>query len=234
MYTPILYSLILFFSFFSSEPTLKERVSFKKNPDQFAKYSSPQLIEVSSAFNSAPELSPFFNFLKAKYHLNTAIETGTFKGSTTTLFARLFDTVHTIEISESTFQEAKETLKPYENIQCHLGSSEKVLSNILPSVKGKPVLFYLDAHWQEHWPLLEELEEISKTHRDNCIIVVDDIKVPGKNSIPYDKYGEHECSHEYMKTQLDKVFSEYTYHYVIPKSASSRAKFVAIPKKWQK
>ncbi len=233
MSTPILYSLLLFFSFFSSEPTLKEIVDFKKKPDQFSQYSSPQLLEVSSAFNSAPELSPFFNFLKKKYHIDTAIETGTFKGSTTTLFARLFDHVHTIEISAPAYQTAKETLKPYENIHCHLGSSEKVLSEILPSVKGKPVLFYLDAHWEEHWPLRQELEEISKTHRDNCIIVVDDIKVPGKKRIPYDKYGENECSHEYIKTELDKVFSEYTFHYIIPKSVNSRAKFVAIPKKWQ-
>ncbi len=162
MNTPILYSLFLFFSFFSFAPTLKERVNFKKNPDQFAKYSSPQLMEVSSAFNNAPELSSFFNYLKGKYHIDTAIETGTFKGGTTTLFGRLFDEVHTIEVLESAYQEAKETLKTHENIHCHLGSSEKVLRSLLPSVQGKPVLFYLDAHWEEHWPLLEELEEISK------------------------------------------------------------------------
>jgi hypothetical protein len=32
---------------------------------------------------------------------------------------------------------------------------------------------------------------------------------------------------------LKKVFSDYTVHYLIPKHLSSRAKFIAIPKKWQ-
>jgi len=227
-------ALLLFFSFFSNEPTLKEHVNFKKNPNEFARYSSPKLMEVSSAFNNAPELSSFFNYLKGKYKIETAIETGTYKGSTTALFGRLFERVDTIEISEPTYRAAKETLKPYENIHCHQGSSEKILREILPSVQGKPVLFYLDAHWEEHWPLLQELEEIGKTHRDNCIIVIDDIKVPGKGSIPFDKYGDIECSYDYIKNKLDEVFSEYTFHYVIPKSVQSRAKFVAIPKKWQK
>lgn len=230
MSSPFLSSLLLFFSFFSSEPILKEVIDFKKEAGQFSKYASPQLTEITAAFNNAPELSSFFNYLKRKYHIDTVIETGTFKGDTTALFGRLFDRVYTIEISEPMYLTAKETLKPYENIQCYLGSSEKILKEILPSMQGSTILFYLDAHWEDHWPLLEELEEISKTHRDHCIIVIDDIKVPGKKNIPYDKYGEHECSYEYIKTQLDKVFSDYSFHYVLPKERSSRAKFVAICK----
>lgn len=208
-------------------------IHFKKEAKQFKKYSSPELMGFNEAFNHAPELSSFFNYLKTKYHIDTAIETGTFQGNTTALFGRLFDQVHTIEIVEGTYNAAKDALKSYDNIHLHLGSSEKVLKDLLPSVKGKPVLFYLDAHWQDHWPLLEEIQEIGKTHKDNCIIVIDDIKVPGKKKFPYDAYGDHECSHEYVKEKLDEVFTDYTFHYILPKSVHSRAKFVAIPKKWQ-
>ena len=229
---PIL--MLLFFSFFFSEKPLQETVNFKRIPDQFKKYSSPELQELDAAFNHAPELSSFFNYLKAKYHIDTAIETGTYQGSTTALFGRLFDEVHTIEIAEDTYNATKDALKSYANIHCHLGSSEKVLKELLPTVKGKPVLFYLDAHWLDHWPLLEELQEIAKTHKDNCIVVIDDIKVPGKKKFPFDAYGNHECSHEYVKENLGEVFTDYTFHYILPKSVHSRAKFVAIPKKWQK
>lgn len=185
------------------------------------------------AFNNAPEFIPFFEVLKQTYKIDVAVETGTFKGSTTVAFALLFDQVHTIEIAESTYQSSKEALQRYANISCYLGSSEKVLKEILPSLADKRVLFYLDAHWNEHWPLLEELAEISKTHKDNCIVVVDDFKVPNRKDIPYDAYGKHECSYEYIRSELSKIFTDYHFHFLIPKTAACRAKFVAIPKKWE-
>lgn len=186
-----------------------------------------------SAFNNAPEIGAFVAYLKRNFSIDVAIETGTCSGSSTVFFSLLFNEVHTMEIVEEFYKGACTNLRFCNNVICHLGSSEKILAELLPSLKGKPILFYLDAHWQ-YWPLLDELEEISKTHRDNCIIIVDDFKVPGRKDIPYDSYNNHECSYEYIKDQLDKVYSEYTYHYVIPKNKHSRAKFVAIPKKWSK
>ena len=184
------------------------------------------------AFNFAPEITPVFAFLKYQYHIDTVVETGTFLGSTTLLFALLFDNVHTIENNINYYQHSKERLQKFSNVQCHLGSSEEILKGLLPSLKGKPVIYYLDAHWNEFWPLLSEIEEIGKTHKDNCIIVIDDFKVPGRSDIPYDAYGTSECSYEYIEKSMSEIFSSYEYYYVIPDSPSSRAKFVAIPTKW--
>lgn len=184
------------------------------------------------AFNYAPELAPFFAHLQHLYNIDAVVETGTLFGSTTIVFSSLFDEVHTIEIDNSLFTKANTRFQTFPNVKCHLGSSEKVFKELLPTLKGKRALFYLDAHWQNHWPLLEELEEISKTHKDNCIIVIDDFKVPGRRDIPHDYYNQHECSLEYAKKQLDKVFSSYIYHFLIPRSKLSRAKFIAIPKNW--
>jgi predicted O-methyltransferase YrrM len=185
------------------------------------------------AFNYAPELLPFFATLKRDYQIETAVETGTFRGGTTVAFSLLFDNVHTIEIVESTYQSAKAALGPYPNVTCHLGSSEKVLRDILPSIEGQRTLFYLDAHWESYWPLLAEIEEISKTHKDNCIIVIDDFKVPGRKDIHYDAYGTNECSYEYVQSQLYKVFTDYSIHYLIPRKVECRAKLVVIPKQWK-
>ena len=224
---------LLFLSLFFSEKPLREVINFNKKPDQYKEYRVPELMELTKAFNHAPELSPFFNYLKTKYKITTVVETGTYQGNTTALFSRLFDQVHTIEIAESVLQITKEALKSSSNIHFHLGSSEKVLTNLLPTIKGQPVLFYLDAHWADHWPLREELLEIAKTHKDNCIVVIDDIKVPFKKNYPHDFYGEHECSYEYVKDQLAQVFTNYTVHYVLPKHSNSRAKLVVLPKKWK-
>lgn len=185
------------------------------------------------AFNSAPELISFFAKLKRDHKINVAIETGTFIGSTTAALSLLFNQVHTIELEKDTFERALTNLKNFSNVHCHLGSSEQVLDQLLPTLDNQRVLFYLDAHWREYWPLLAELEEIAETHKDHCIIIIDDFKVPSRPEISYDAYGSHECSYEYIQSTLDKVFTDYSYFYLIPKNIHSRAKFVAIPKKWR-
>lgn len=183
-------------------------------------------------FNIAVELEPYFYYLKKYFDLDVAVETGTWQGETTKFLGFLFDEVHTIEVDVDTFNSTLVKLRPYRNIDMHYGDSGILLHSLLPTLKDKRVLFYLDAHWFDNWPLLQELEEIGRTHRDNCIVVIDDFKVPGRPDIPYDAYNPHECSYEYIKATLNQVFSDYVYYYVIPKDVNSRAKFVGIPKSW--
>ncbi len=183
----------------------------------------------NSAFNGAREMAPFFEMLKKVYQITTVIETGTYQGGTTAFFARTFDEVHTIDISPTFLTQSKENLSSLSNIQFHLGSSEKILTQILPALKDRFVLFYLDAHWKKYWPLLDEIEEINKTHHQRCIIVIDDIKVPGRADIPYDAYKKHECSFEYVKAKIEKTFDNYTTLYLLPAHVNSRAKLVIIP-----
>jgi predicted O-methyltransferase YrrM len=183
----------------------------------------------AAAFNSAPELTSLFAFLKKEYGIDTVVETGTCKGNTTILFSFLFDDVHTIEVNPEYYRHSSNVLKSFPNVRCYLGSSEKVLKSLLPQLQHKPVLFYLDAHWNEYWPLLDEIEQIGKTHRDNCIIVIDDAKVPGRNDIKYEAHGDRECSLEYIESKLKEVSSSYTVHWIIPRTKHSRAKLMIIP-----
>ncbi len=191
------------------------------------------LADEYSPFNGAIEFGPYFEYLRNTYNIDTAVETGTWQGETTAFLGLLFNEVHTMEINTEVFQKSLNKLRVYPTIECHYGNSPDILRQILPGLKDKPVLFYLDAHWLSDWPLLEELQVISQTHRDNCIIVVDDFKVPNRPDIPYDAYGNHECSYEYIKKGLRSAFTAYNYYYLIPKSVNARAKFVAIPKKWR-
>jgi hypothetical protein len=182
------------------------------------------------AFNFSPELTPFFKLLQKEYEVPIAIETGTYDGRTTTILARLFDKVHTIEILNS---DIDHRLAYFPNVYCHFGDSSKVLPQLLSSCEKDRVFFYLDAHGGESdWPLLGELIAISNTHKDNCIIVIDDFKVPDRPDFGYDKYGEDECCYEYIQECLSKIFTECECCIVVPRLPSGRAKFVAFPKKW--
>lgn len=187
-----------------------------------------------AGFNKAPDIGIFIDCLKKDYEIDVAIETGTCRGDTARFLCSSFNEVHTMEISSDYFQEARTALQDCPNAHCYLGSSEKVLAQILPSLKDRRAIFYLDAHWNDYWPLLDELNEISKTHRDNCIIVIDDFKVPGRREISYDQYGSHSCSYKYIKEELSKLYTHYDFYYLIPKNIASRAKFIAIPRAWQK
>jgi len=186
-----------------------------------------------SPFNYAPELIPYFFYLKNQFQLSAAVETGTWKAETTKCLAFLFDQVHTIELQASFFTDACETLSNDLNTHVHFGNSAEVLQKILPELSSSRTLFYLDAHWFSYWPLLDELNAIATTHKDNCIIVIDDVKVPGRSDIPYDVYHEiDECSYKYVEEALALIYSSYEYFYVIPNSVYSRAKLVIIPSSW--
>ncbi len=216
-------------------PEFIEAEKFNLVLDQYTTSTPPQAwTEGSSSFNQAPELIPFFVFLQQEYGIQAVVETGTFRGETTALFAVLFNEVHTIEIAETQYHVSKNALSRFSNVCCHFGSSSEVLSQITPNLAGKPTVFYLDAHWNEYWPLLDEITEIGKVFKDNCIIVIDDIKVPGRKSFPYDRYADIECSYKYVEKHLGKVFTDYTVHYLLPKRVDSRAKLVIIPKVFKK
>lgn len=219
----ILLAFILSFSTISAENI----INFAKGTDAHA-YNYGQ-----SAFNHAPELTLYFAALKKKYNIGTVVETGSMWGFSSTAFSLIFDEVHTIEFLEANYEITFNAMSPYANVHCHFGSSPQVLSDLLPTLTHQRILFYLDAHWHDDWPLLNELETIAQTHRDNCIIVIDDMKVPSRPDIPYDAYGNHECSYEYIKKSLKKVFTFYSIYYLIPQDPACRAKLVAIPLHWK-
>lgn len=234
----LIYALtILFGSFpvFCSHQEIPRYIDFGSKEFEnnfFHKEFSSELVR-TFPFNGAVQMSTFFMYLKEVYNIQTVIETGTFKGNTAGFFGSVFDLVHTIEITPEFYRESEANLKQFPNVICHLGSSPVILRQTLPTLTDQPVLFYLDAHWYIDWPLLDELTEISKTHSDNCVIVIDDFKVPGRNDIPYDSSPTDEYAFEYVQNHLNRIFREgYTIHYLIPKDLQSRAKFVAIPKKW--
>lgn len=200
-----------------------------------ASFDLSTLAEEYNPFNGAIELCPYFSYLKDTFHLNAVVETGTGVGDTTSFFAFLFDTVHSMENDVEVFQKACYNLRSELNAIVYFGNSYDILRQILPSVKEERVLYYLDAYSESssRWSLLEELELISSTHKDNCIVVINNVKVPGRKDIPYRTFNGQECSFDYFKKPLDKIFSSYIAYYVIPQSLSAGAKFVAIPRKRQ-
>ena len=119
-------------------------------------------------------------------HIDTFIETGTFRGETVRCMKNFFQNVHTIELSHEYFEKTSR-LEADPRIFFHQGDSTQVLKRILPNF-AKPVIFFLDAHFchkgtargEEEIPLLNELNLITdRSFHD--LIIIDDVRLFGTN-----------------------------------------------------
>ena len=111
------------------------------------------------------------------------VETGTYLGQTTNIAKNMFERVHTIEIAEHYYRDAK-SLFFETNVTCHLGDSSVLLEDICKTL-DKPTCFWLDGHWSQgntgkgikNVPLYEELELIMKYCSQKCVILIDDCRL---------------------------------------------------------
>jgi|TARA_B110000858_G_C17698935_1_gene424930 hypothetical protein len=186
-----------------------------------------------------------YSWFVSKYTIDVAIETGTCEGDGTLSLSKHHDLVITCEIDKNYFKKSlvnfktngfniidgfrlpKSNLAVYElqnknkKIYLIMGSSPIVLDDILDNGLGfeikKSIVFYLDAHWGDSFPILDELELISKYNLSDSKIIIHDFYVPGftKWNINeygidvhcwgYDFYKDDNLNFEYVKEKLFKI-----------------------------
>lgn len=130
-------------------------------------------------------LEPFYlQLLATQFKATTFVETGTWRGNTTSSAAQFFDPVISIEISPEMYENACKRFANTKNVQLHLGDSSTILHEIVNQIPGKPI-FYLDAHYcgafsgkgDLNCPIIAELKDIENSkHASHSIILIDDIR----------------------------------------------------------
>ncbi len=145
----------------------------------------------------------------------TVIETGTFHGDSSRWFAERVPAVLTCEIRDdfAGSAEANATAHGVTNIYQRRGSSLTHLPGMLTVARelGGCSLVFLDAHWQDEWPLVGELE-MAKHARDTLfngwmVVVVDDFQVPGRTNFSAPEGGGGTIGHDVYgpRLMLDKT-----------------------------
>ena len=185
------------------------------------------------AFNGNPAFEIYVKVLKEKYSLTMALETGTHVGTSTVFFTKVFDQVFTMDINDSFLAQAKVNLKDQSNVKIVRGNTGTELNKILDDIpKDTKMFIYLDAHWYDYWPLLDEIRQLA-TRKDiiyNSVMVVDDVKVPYRDDIPYDSYKGVALSYDFVKEELDKAFPlGYRIEY-FTENPKTRGKLLIFPK----
>ncbi len=125
------------------------------------------------------------NALRQVLDIGTLVETGTFQGATIERFSTEFESIVSIEMSEKLWQSAAEKFKDKRHVNTLLGDSSSVLKDLVPSLRHKGVLYWLDAHWCEaentaglmsQCPLLQEISAIESLNSQS-VIVIDDARL---------------------------------------------------------
>jgi predicted O-methyltransferase YrrM len=158
-------------------------------------------------FNCDPTVGREILRLCKYFDIKVAVETGTYHGVTTLFLANHFEKVHTIEIMELNYKISQNRLSQSPNVHLIHGSSDHILQYLLPTLSKGMVLFYLDAHWQDYWPLLDELAVIAQHVKDRCIIVIDDFCVPNRQ-YDHDFYKNIPNDWNFVKDAVLKCYSQ--------------------------
>lgn len=130
------------------------------------------------------EITQRFNLEKQNY--KKFVETGTHYANTIQHLIDEFEEIHSIELSIPFFNRAKTIFEKNDKVKLYQGDSMYVLPEVLKKINS-PCVFFLDGHYssedtakgEKEVPLLEELESIMAEFRDECLIIIDDLRLFG-------------------------------------------------------
>lgn len=185
----------------------------------------PNLMPFQTApFNADVNIENEFLKLKERFNITTAIETGACLGGTTIFLGQNFDRAFTIEINKAWLKIAIGRIEAAgvgEKVKAYLGSSEKVLDDIIQLYSiGDDTIFFLDSHWNQYCPLQDELRIIAK-NKLKPVIVIHDFKVDGEPALGYDSYNGQPFSFDWIKPRLDEIYGTDGYEYYYNSDATS-------------
>jgi hypothetical protein len=150
--------------------------------------------------NGSPGRLAAFDELRRRCPFDAIVETGTYRGESTSFFASAGCLVYSSEVNPRSLGYARARLWPRSNLRLCLDDSRQFLRRLVQdsTVPKDRVFFYLDAHWNEDLPLREEVDLIFR-HWSRPVVMVDDFQVPDDSGYQFDDYGEgKKLSLEYL------------------------------------
>lgn len=149
----------------------------------------------------------------SKYINNFFLESGTYLGHSIDKALECgFKEIHSIEVGNELYLNAKKKYVNNNNVHLHLGPSEELIWGVIKYIK-EPITFWLDGHQDTDdsprsknvCPLLLELDAISKHDIKTHTILIDDIRGCGTAT----SKGEYWPTLDELKKKIYSINSDY-------------------------
>jgi len=163
------------------------------------RYVDGMIAQPNFALND-PFLVARLKTIIAEHDIKVVVETGTNEGKSTVAFCDLVDRVIGVDNNPTCVAETDRRLREAGKTNAIVipGSSPEVIKSIRNGLPADKTLWFLDAHWQDYWPIRDEIIAIP---RARGVIVVHDMKVPGKN-FGFDRYRGRDLDYDYLRGVL--------------------------------
>lgn len=134
-----------------------------------------------------------FEELVVAYRPTAIVETGCFLGDTTTYLAGAYPDIpiFTCDIDGGSARFTASRLRGEGHVTVKHCDSPELVAEASP--RHSPIVCFLDAHWDETWPLIRELDAIH-----NGIAVIHDFDI-GHPRFDYDEYNGVRCGPNLLK-----------------------------------
>ena len=162
-------------------------------------------------FNGDYYISQNFIKLKEQFNISHAVELGTCLGSTAIWLGKNFTKVDTIEINQDFGNIAKERIieSALDNVSIHIGNTTDILPLI--SIEDNSIIF-IDSHWYDICPMLEELRIIADK-RIKPVIAIHDFLVPNEHNLGYDFIHNQSFNIEWITPYINAIYGKEGYNY---------------------
>lgn len=138
---------------------------------------------------------PLSSQLLRRYRNKHFVETGTCVGDGVRCALDAgFEHIYSIEISEKLHAQNIETFREDHRVSLFCGNSETMLAQIIAKIE-EPITFWLDAHYSggvtemadSNCPIMKELQTIINHRVGRHTILIDDVRLFGKNYLLHDE-----------------------------------------------
>jgi len=155
------------------------------------------------AFNGQDIRKKMFLELIGKLNIDTIVETGTFRGNTTSyMYENSKACIYSVEGNIEFFRYNQVQFFGKNRIRLSFGDSRAFLKEFFKKNVSENAFFYLDAHWDQDLPLGEELRIIFQNQLD-AVVMIDDFQVPDDADYTFDSYGaDKTLSLEYINRHM--------------------------------
>ena len=155
------------------------------------------------SFNGCQHSEKIIDTLIKQCNIEHFIETGTYRGFTTTYMANNYPNIDviTIEYDEELYNNFQKILtdnavqcsgnRMYKNVYNYFMTSIEFFTKHRIFVERPNTIIYLDDHWDLSHPLYDQLKLLNTYNLKKTIIIIDDFHVPGRNfSCDYTNKGQ--------------------------------------------